>query len=52
MFMHFTPTDISMVATPDLYFMDLSTVPQIKVRAEAVVINYEWTGLMEGAEAK
>ncbi|CAD8146639.1 unnamed protein product [Paramecium pentaurelia] len=52
MFLHFNPQDLSSVATPDLYFMDLSTVPQIKLRAEAIVISYEWMGLYESVEAK
>ncbi|CAD8139672.1 unnamed protein product [Paramecium octaurelia] len=51
-FLHFNPPDLSSIATPDLYFMDLSTVPQIKLRAEAIVISYEWTGLYESVEAK
>lgn len=52
MFLHFNPPDLSSIATPDLYFMDLSTVPSIKLRAEAIVISYEWMGLNESVEAK
>lgn len=52
LFLHYQPEDISNVAVPDLFFMDLSSVPQVKVRVEAVTVYYDWPELAAGIKAK
>lgn len=43
---------MDLVAVPDIIFLDLCTVPQIKTRVNAMLISYDWIRLTNGIDSK
>jgi diaphanous 1 len=42
MFLEHPPEDLSCIALPDQFFLEMSSVPQVKARIESIKINYTW----------